>query len=137
MKEQDYERYRMVIANIMYAKDMLKKSGAYKPARGILDGDRANGGLGGVGIENWVLQYGGSFIDAAQDFVKVAEGKEFLEFEQVYPLMDFGCNHVAKSKNEWPYDNFVVNNMRYMGYEKMRAALVEFLSKQQKETITM
>ena len=48
LKEQDYERYRMVIANIMYAKDMLKRAGSYKPARSILDGDRANGGLGGV-----------------------------------------------------------------------------------------
>jgi hypothetical protein len=136
MKVQDYERYRMVVANIMYAKDLLKKSGAYKPARGILEGDRANGGLGGVGIENWILQNGGSFIDAARDFFSVAEGRDFLEFEQEYFLMDFGCNHVGKSKCEWPYDNFVVNNMRYLGYEKMRDVLREFLKRIPNETIS-
>lgn len=136
MKEQDYERYRLVVANIMYAKDMLKKAGSYKPARGILEGDRANGGLGGVGIENWILQNGGSLIDASKDFLSVAEGRDFLEFEQKYFLMDFGCNHVGKSKNEWPYDNFVVNNMRYLGYERMKNVLIEFLNKQPKETIS-
>ena len=136
MKEQDYERYRMVIANIMYAKDMLKRAGSYKPARSILDGDRANGGLGGVGIENWILQNGGSLLDAAADFMSVAEGKDFLEFEKEYFLMDFGCNHVGKSKDEWPYDNFVVNNMRHFGYDKMKAALIAFLNKQRKHIVS-
>lgn len=136
MKEQDYERYRMVLANIMFAKDMLKRCGSYKPARSILDGDRANGGLGGVGIENWILQNGGSLLDASVDFMSVAEGRDFLEFEKKYFLMDFGCNHVGKSKDEWPYDNFVVNNMRYFGYEKMKAALVAFLNKQKKHIVS-
>ena len=136
MKEQDHERYRMVIANIMYAKDMLKRAGSYKPARSILDGDRANGGLGGVGIENWILQNGGSLLDAAADFMSVAEGKDFLEFEKEYFLMDFGCNHVGKSKDEWPYDNFVVNNMRHFGYDKMKAALIAFLNKQRKHIVS-
>ena len=135
MKEQDYERYRTVLANIMYAKDILKKGGSYKPARSILNGDRFNGGLGGVGIENWILQNGGSFIDASKDFMSVAEGKEFIDFEQEYFLMDFGCNHVAKSKCEWPYDNFVVNNMRPLGYEKMKRVLEQFLEKQKVGTI--
>lgn len=132
MRQQDYERYKLVVANIMYAKKLLKDKGAYKPSRGILNGDRANGGLGGVGIENWILQYGGSLLDAAQDFVNVAQDREFIDFEKHYSIMDFGCNHVNVSKKIWPYDNFVVNNMRYLGYEKMKGALQEFLIAQHK-----
>ncbi len=128
MKENDYERYRLVIANIMYAKELLKKAGSYKPSRGILEGDRANGGLGGVGIECWILQHGGSFIEAAKDFLSHAEGKTFKEFECSYSIMDFGMNHVSKSKREWPYDNFVINNMRYLGYEKMVSCLKSFIN---------
>ena len=127
IKTQDEYKYKLVVANIMYAKDLLKTNGAYKPSRGIIDGDRQNGGLGGVGIENMILQNGGSFIDAAIDFVVKAENKEFLEFEQNYFLMDPGCNHVAKSKGIWPFDNFVVNNMRYLGFEKTRETLKKFL----------
>ena len=70
----------MVLANIIYAKKILKEAKAYKPFRS----DRTQGGLGGVGIENWILQYGGSFIDAARDFLRHAEGKEFIDFQKEY-----------------------------------------------------
>lgn len=128
MKNIDEQKYRLVLANIMYAKDMLKKYGAYKPSRGILEGDRQKGGLGGVGIENWILQNGGSLIDATNEFLMHAEGKKFIEFEKEYAIMDFGANHVGKSKNNWPYDNFIINNMRYLGFEKMRECLQKFIS---------
>lgn len=133
MKKQDLNKYRLVLANIMYAKSLLKSSGCYKPSRGILDGDRQNGGLGGVGIENWILQNGGSFIDASREFFSHADGKEFDEFEQEYAIMDFGANHVGKSKRVWPYDNFIINNMRHLGYEKMRDCLKVFLEELEME----
>ena len=127
IKMQDEERYKLVLANIMYAKAFLKHAGVYKPSRGILEGDRQFGGIGGVGIENWVLQHGGSFIDAARDFVEHAEGKEFMEFQKEYAIMDFGKNHVEVSKGYFPYDNFVMKNMRYKGYELMKNALKQFV----------
>ena len=127
MKELDYEKYRLVLANIMYAKDYLKKNGVYKPSRGILEGDRSFGGLGGVGIENWILQYGGSFIDAAKDFLEHADGKDFISFQKEYFVMDFGKDHVAASKHYFPYDNFIMKNMRYKGYEKMVECLNNFV----------
>ena len=136
MRAQDPQKYRLVLANIMYAKDMLKKAGSYKPARGILEGDRQNGGLGGVGIENWILQNGGSLIDACEEFLRHAEGKEFKDFEQEYAIMDFGANHVAKSKRIWPYDNFIINNMRYLGYERMRETLRTFMETYELKTDT-
>ena len=128
MKEQDENKYRLVVANIMFAKAYLKENGAYKPSRGILDGDRSFGGLGGVGIENWILQYGGSFEDAARDFLAHAEGKTFIEFEKEYAIMDFGQDHVSTSKGEFPYHNFVMRNMRYNGFELMRESLREFIN---------
>jgi len=129
MKEQDEEKYRLVLANIMYTKDMLKRAGAYKPSRSILDGSSEYGGLGGIGIENWILQHGGSLIDASEDFLTHAEGKEFIEFEKEYAIMDFGQDHVSTSKKEFPFHNFVMRNMRYKGYEKMKECLIDFKSK--------
>ena len=141
MQHQDDSKYRLVLANVMYAKNMLKTYGAYKPSRGIIDGDdRRLGGLGGVGIENWVIQNGGSLIDATNEFLKYAEGRDFKEFEQVYSIVDFGANHVGKSKHIWPYDNFIVNNMRYLGYEKMKECLEKFqleLAENEKQDQTM
>lgn len=135
MKEQDEYKYRLVLANIMYAKAMLKKAGSYKAARSILDGPRENGGLGGVGIENWVLQYGGSLMAAAEDFVKHAEGKDFMDFEKEYAIMDFGQNHVSTTKRQFPYDNFVMKNMRYRGFEIMRDTLIAFLERRKKDDL--
>ena len=128
MRSQDEDKYRLVVANIMYAKAYLKAAGVYKPSRGILNGDRDFGGLGGVGIENWILQYGGSFEAAARDFLAVSEGKNFIEFEKEYAIMDFGQDHVSTSKGEFPYHNFVMRNMRYKGFELMREALRKFIN---------
>lgn len=133
IRMQDEEKYKLVIANIMYAKAFLKHAGVYKPARGILEGDRQFGGIGGIGIENWILQHGGSFIDAAKDFVEHAKDKEFIEFQQEYAIMDFGKNHVEVSKGNFPYDNFVMKNMRYKGYESMKRSLKQFIDNLQLE----
>ena len=127
MKTIDLDKYKLVVANIMYAKEMLKKSGAYKPARGIINGnDRAYGGLGGVGIENWIIQNGGSLIDASLEFLYHAEGKDFKSFEEEYAIQDFGQDHVATSKNKFPFDNFVMKNMRYKGFDIMKKTLKDF-----------
>ena len=135
IRNADYEKYRLVIANIMFAKAYLKKNGVYKPAKGIIDGDRSYGSLGGIGIENWILQNGGSFIDAANDFLLHAEGKDFISFEKEYSVMDFGKDHIAVTKHNFPYDNFVINNMRENGYEKMIQCLKEFVSNTKKMTL--
>ena len=125
MRGQDEERYRLVVANIQFAKAYLKEAGVYKPSRSLPD--KRYGGLGGVGIENWVLQYGGSFEAAARDFLAHAEGKTFIEFEKEYPVLDFGKDHVSVSKGDFPYDNFVMRNMRELGFERMREALKKFI----------
>ena len=102
---------------------VLKEAGVYKPNRGEVP----QGGLGGVGIENWILQNGGSFIDAARSFIEAAEGKTFEQFKDTYKIWDFGENHLAEKRGKYVHDNFVTGNMSEQGYNKMNAALKEYL----------
>lgn len=123
IQRNDPEKYKYVVANIFLAKQVLKKAEAYKPNRGEIP----QGGLGGVGIENWILQNGGSFIDAAKSFVEAADGKSFSEFQSTYQIWDFGDNHLAERRGLYSHDNFVTNNMSEAGYQKMVQALKEYL----------
>ena len=120
IKQQSETKYQQVLANIIHAKQFLKAAGAYKPRRS--PEAEGVGGLGGVGIENWVLQHGGSFKQAARDFLSVADScSSFEDFCAHYPVWDYGENHKGiKSK---PHDNFVADNMNQEGYERMKEAL--------------
>ena len=120
IKNQSETKYRQVLANIIYAKQFLKAAGAYKPRRS--PEAKGIGGLGGVGIENWVLQHGGSFKQAARDFLAVADScSNFEDFCAHYPVWDYGENH--KGIRSKPHDNFVADNMNPEGYERMKEAL--------------
>lgn len=123
IQRNDPEKYKYVVANILLAKQVLKKAEAYKPNRGEIP----QGGLGGVGIENWILQNGGSFIDAARSFVEASDGKSFSEFKSTYQIWDFGDNHLAERRGQYAHDNFVANNMSEAGYQKTVVALKEYL----------
>ena len=123
IKKTDPEKYKYVVANILLAKQVLKEAGAYKPNRGEIP----QGGLGGVGIENWILQNGGSFIDAAKSFVAEAGRKSFSEFQSTYQIWDFGDNHLSERKGQYPHDNFVSKNMSDAGYQRMVQALEDYL----------
>ena len=120
IKQQSETKYRQVLANIIYAKQFLKAAGAYKPRRS--PEAKGIGGLGGVGIENWVLQHGGSFKQAARDFLTVADNcSSFEDFCAHYPVWDYGENH--KGIRSKPHDNFVADNMNQAGYNRMKQAL--------------
>ncbi len=121
IKKIDNEKYNYVVANILLAKQVLKEANVYKPARS----DASQGGLGGVGVENWILQNGGSFVDAMDSFLDAAKDKDFNEFKDSYQIWDFGENHMAARKGVFPYDNFV-DNMSESGYQKMRETLNEY-----------
>ena len=120
IKNQSETKYQQVLANIIYAKQFLKAAGAYKPRRS--PEAKGIGGLGGVGIENWVLQHGGSFKQAARDFLAVADNcSGFEDFCAHYPVWDYGENH--KGIRSKPHDNFVADNMNQEGYDRMKQAL--------------
>ena len=131
IQRNDPEKYKYVVANILLAKQVLKKAEVYKPNRGEIP----QGGLGGVGIENWILQNGGSFIDAAKSFVEAADGKSFSEFQSTYQIWDFGENHLAERRGLYSHDNFVSNNMSEAGYQKMVQVLKEYLITREVEQV--
>jgi hypothetical protein len=122
IKESHPKEYLLIISNILLAKKILKQFEVYKPNRGEVP----QGGLGGVGIENWILQNGGSLKRAAETFLEAAEGKSFEEFKQSYVIWDFGENHLITRKSIYPHDNFTYN-MSEEGYEKMKKVLKEYL----------
>lgn len=64
----DTEYCKKVIANVQIGKKLLKKYGCYKKenSQGAIPGQ---GGIGGIGVENLILQSNGSLHDAAQSFV--------------------------------------------------------------------
>ena len=121
IKKIDKEKYNYVVANILLAKQVLKEANVYKPARS----DVSQGGLGGVGVENWILQNGGSFVDAMNSFLDAAKDKDFNQFKDSYQIWDFGENHLAARKGIFPYDNFV-DNMSEVGYKKMKETLIQY-----------
>ena len=129
IRKQSPDDYYKVIANIVYAKQFLKEIGVYKSARV----NPELGGLGGVGVENWILQNGGSFRQACETFLekafdpKTSEMVPFSDFKKVYTVWDFGENHESKGKH--PFDEYVSLNMNEAGYNK----LVKELPKKLKE----
>lgn len=91
------------------------------------------GGLGAVGIENWILQNGGSFETASRSFLGVAEkcNYDFDAFCKSYAIWDFGENHQTKD-DRYPHDNFVFN-MTDEGFKKMVGALQTYVKAVEKE----
>lgn len=125
IKRKYPDKYNYVLSNIILAKQLFKKYGCYKPKHA--GKGKAQGGLGGVGVENWILQHGGSLIEAANSFLECAKGKSFEEFINSYPVYDFGINHLAERNNKYPYDNFI-NNLDKEGYNKMLQALNDYVN---------
>lgn len=125
---QDKEKYNLVIANIILAKQVLKKGNVYKSQYAKIP----QGGLGGSGIECWILQNGGSFIDAAKSFLDAAEGRTFEEFCKIYPIWRLGEGYMRDRKGEYLHENFVYSNMNEMGYSKMTKILKDYIIKCQK-----
>ena len=128
IRKNNPEDYEYVVANILLAKKVLKSAGAYKkksspePQEGQKD---TRGGLGAVGIENWILQNGGSFEKAARDFLEVARRCNGLsDFQKKYAIWDFGENYMAG--DHYSHDNFVYN-MNDKGYSNMVNALEDYI----------
>ena len=133
------EERAQVVKNIIAAKKLFKAHECYKPrhAGGTDEAGKslAQGGLGGVGVENWILQNGGSLTAAARSFLEAAgvlgqpdaEPKPLSEFIASYPIWDLGANHMAEEKGRYPHDNFTANNLDEEGYKKIVGALREYL----------
>ena len=126
IKKQYPDSYMDVLANIVYAKELFKSVHAYKSAKS----DSSQGGLGGIGVENWILQHGGSLYDAAKNFVNEAEkAGSFEKFCEIYQVYDFGANHYSDKSDIYEHDNFVgdANKMTEHGYKQMLTVLKKYI----------
>ena len=96
-----------VTANIVIAKAILKKLGIYK--KSVSNGGTPYGGMGGIGVENWILQNGGSFEQAMRSFVESSSAPSgrvvnYEEFVEKYPIYEYGNNHMTDFRK--PIDKF-------------------------------
>lgn len=141
MKAQNPEKYREVVANIVLAKKIMKGHKCYKPYRS----DETQGGLGGVGIENWVMQHGGSLIDAARSFASaMRQAQEAYAKDQsvnltthllrIYTIWDYGENLMTErsidgtDRTRYPFDEFIGNNTSEAGLTRMLEACEEIIA---------
>lgn len=80
--------YEQAVANIILAKKILKAGKAYKTVK--------HGGMGGIGVENWILANRGNMSEAFNSFLKAAyrNGKPLPleEFQAKYPILNPGTN---------------------------------------------
>ncbi len=109
--------YRDAVANIILAKKVLKEGGAYKK--------KEHGGIGGIGLENWILANGGNLEAAFRSFYEAAhEGGTLLsleEFRKRYRILDAGVNVKYLG-----HDNFV-DILKPQGYQAMLATIRDYL----------
>ena len=117
------DKFGLVKANIIFAKEFFKKIKRYKGYEK---------GFGGVGVENFVLQNGGSFLDAVKSFLEVAKlSQNLTEFKRKYHIYDYGKNHFSYEENNYkkvsfPYDDYV-NNLDDKSYTEIVTAFEKFL----------
>lgn len=105
-----------VKANIILAKKVLKEAQAYKKYE--------NGGIGGIGVENWILSEGGNMLSAFESFERAAfdgvELRYLAEFQDVYKVLDPGVN--VKTGGHDSYMEMLTPE----GYKKMAMAIKNY-----------
>ncbi|MBP7134336.1 hypothetical protein KBA73_03910, partial [Patescibacteria group bacterium] len=123
--EQGEVAYERVLTNISVAKQILKESHAYKRLE--------DNGIGGMGVENWILNHQGSLFEACHSFLRAAKDEQgktraFSEFQDRYPILDPGINEKYRK-----HDNYT-RLLSEGAYHKMVAGLEAFLEKMNGQT---
>lgn len=126
-REQGEAAHDQVVANIVLTKQVLKDAKAYKK------GEFGEGGLGGIGVENWVLSHGGDTLAAFKTLHSAATDasgarRPFEEFKADYKILDPGINVKFGF-----HDNFILQ-LTESGYQKMTHAIQEYLKAHVKES---
>lgn len=120
------EGVQTVVNNIIVAKQKLKETGCYKKSNSV--GATEYGGFGGIGVENWILQNGGSFVKAMKTFLENSKEKngeelDFEEFKKRYPIYDFGQNHRSLQKHNDHY----IEGLTSDGYKELKTVFRDLL----------
>ena len=112
------EALQEVKEQIILAKTVLGHARAYKKEE--------HGGIGGIGVENWILNNGGSFAQACRTFAEAAhteagEIKPLEEFKKDYKLYTYntGTNlRFAAGKFARKHDNYL-ESLQSAAYAKI------------------
>lgn len=101
IEEQHPGASKYVRAQIVLAKAILKDLGIYK-RRTSLGGGQL-GGFGGIGVENWILQNGGSLEQAMETLVDASRGPDgkvlnHTDFAEKYTIYEYGHNHMSAER---------------------------------------
>jgi hypothetical protein len=116
--EDGEDAYRQAIANVVLTKQVLKEGHAYKK--------REHGGIGGIGVENWILSNGGNMEAAFKDFRDAAYDNgtrlPLEEFKKRYKILDAGVN-IKYLK----HDNFI-DILKPDGYEAMLNTIDDYFA---------
>lgn len=112
--------YESTIANIVLTKKVLKEGNAYKK--------QEHGGIGGIGVENWILSNGGNMMEAFRSFHDAShdangQRRSFEEFKKDYMIMDPGIN--VKFNR---HDDYVSDVLKQSGYEAMCTVIEKYLT---------
>lgn len=123
IRKESYEKYKLVLANIIEAKRVLKKAKLYNPYSESLYGITDNF------IENWILQHGGSFYEATKSFLAYELKYSYKDFPGHYFVWNFG--EIVKDIHQGTYfrENFI-DNIEYDIVEQMENALYEYSQNQ-------
>lgn len=109
------EKLEEVLANIRFAKKKLIEYKSYK--KGTNEDAGQQGGLGGIGVETWILQHNGDAVEAFKEFYNTAyENGKLLpldKFKDKYKIFGAGENIRGKKEPE----NFT-KNLTEDGYKK-------------------
>ncbi len=111
-----------VASDIIWIKKQLSERNVYKKGNHAGDENQVGGqgGLGGVGVETWILNHNGSTREAMASFASAAYNpdgtlKPLEEFQVAYPIIDAGVN--LRNKR---HDNYV-RILSEESYAKMAA----------------
>ena len=111
-QQQGAEQRDSVVAQILLVKQQLKAGHAYKKGAGFGDG-----GLGGIGVETWLLNHGGNIREAYTSFWESAHENgrviSLARFKKKYHIYDAGMN--LRNGQQADYVSIITDT----GYRKM------------------
>lgn len=109
------KKLESVLANVRFAKKKLIENKSYK--KGTNEDAGQQGGLGGIGVETWILEHNGDAVEAFKDFYNSAyeNGKliSLEKFKEKFKIFGAGENIRGKKEPE----NFT-KNLTEDGYKK-------------------
>jgi len=110
----------LVTQQIILAKTMMSKYECYKKT---YNGDMNPSGLGGIGVENWILSNNGNYLQACKNLLALVNSSKpqltLAEFKRQYKLFDAGTNlRFIGGQFQKKHDNFIFT-LNQKGYENL------------------